>query len=94
VRLAGREDEGERQAARVAAQVELGREAAARPTQRLAVLPPLAPAACWCARTVVPSSICTRCSAAPLSARATKSASNRPRSRQRANRRRTLFHLP
>ena len=51
MRLAGREDEGERQAVGVAAQVQLGREAAARAAQRLAVLPPLAPAACWWART-------------------------------------------
>jgi hypothetical protein len=94
VRLAGREDQGERQAARVAAQVELGREPATGTAQRLVLLPPLAPAACWCARTVVLSSICTRSSAAPLPARAAKSASNTPRSRQRANRRQTLFHLP
>jgi site-specific DNA recombinase len=94
VGLAGREDEGERQAAGIAAQVQLGREPAARAAQRLTVLPPLAPAACWWARMTVPSSICTRSSAAPLSARAAKSASDTPRSRQRAKRRQRLFHFP
>jgi hypothetical protein len=94
VRLPGREDDGERQAARVAAQVELGREAAARAAQGLTVPPPLAPAACWCARIVVPSSICSRSSAAPLPAKAANRASNTPRSRQRAKRRQTVFHLP
>ncbi|HEX6013401.1 MAG TPA: hypothetical protein VFY87_16695, partial [Geminicoccaceae bacterium] len=63
-----------------------------RPSAWLAA--PLAPAACWCARTVALSSICTRSSAAPLSARAAKTASNTPRSRQRAKRRQTVFHLP
>jgi hypothetical protein len=60
VRLAGREDEGERQALGVTAQVEFGREAATAAPQRLPVLPPFAPAACWWARIVVLSSICRR----------------------------------
>src|SRR5688500_8608891 len=94
VRLARREDKGERQAAGVAAQVQLGGEPAARASQGLTVLPPLAPAACWWARTTVLSSICKRSSAAPLPARAAKSASSTPRSRQRANRRQTVFHFP
>src|SRR3954469_11916493 len=80
VRLSGREDDGEWQPIRVAAQVQLGREAAAGAAQRLSVLPPLAPAACWWARTTVASSICSRSSAAPLPARAANTASNRPRS--------------
>ncbi len=46
VRLAGSEDDRERQAAGVAAEMDLGREATAGAAQRLAVLPPLAPAAC------------------------------------------------
>ena len=94
VRLPGREDDGERQPIRVAAQVQLGREATAGAAQRLSVLPPLAPAACWWARTTVASSICSRSSAAPLPARAANTASNRPRSRQRAKRRQTVFHRP
>ena len=78
----------------VAAQVELGREPAPRAAQRLALLPPFAPAACWWARIVVPSSICNRSSAAPLPAKAANRASNTPRSRHRAKRRQTVFHLP
>jgi hypothetical protein len=54
----------------------------------------LAPAACWCARITVLSSICTRSSAKPLSAKAAKTAPNTPRSRQRAKRRQTVFHFP
>jgi hypothetical protein len=42
----------------------------------------------------VPSIICKRSSAAPLPARAASTASNTPKSRQRANRRQTVFHLP
>src|SRR3954453_17719060 len=86
VRLPGREDDGEWQPIRVAAQVQLGREAAAGAAQRLSVLPPLAPAACWWARTTVASSICSRSSAAPLPARAANTASNRPTARPRAKR--------
>jgi hypothetical protein len=78
----------------VAAQVQLGREATAGAAQRLSVLPPLAPAACWWARTTVASSICSRSSAAPLPAKAVNTASNTPRSRQRAKRRQTVFHRP
>jgi hypothetical protein len=94
VRLPGREDDGERQPVRVTAQVQLGREATAGAAQCLSVLPPLAPAACWWARTTVASSICSRSSPAPLPARAANTASNRPRSRQRAKRRQTVFHRP
>ena len=94
MRLPGREDDGERQATGVAAQVELGREAAPRAAQGPAIPPPLAPAACWWVRIEIPSSICTRLPAAPHSARAANTASNTPRSRQRANRRQTVFHLP
>jgi hypothetical protein len=46
VRLPRGEDDRERQAVGVAAQVELGREAAARAAQRLATLAAFAPAAC------------------------------------------------
>jgi three-Cys-motif partner protein len=94
VRLPGREDDGQGQAAGVAAEVQLGREPAARSAQGLTVPPPFAPAACWWARIVVPSSICSRSSAAPLPARAWNTASNTPRSRQRAKRRQTVFRLP
>ena len=43
---------------------------------------------------MVPSSIRSRSSAAPLPARAANTASNTPRSRQRAKRRQTVFHFP
>src|SRR3954451_3414543 len=94
VRLPGREDDRLRQAVRVAAQVQFGREAPARAAQRLAVLPPFAPSARWWARMTVASTICSRSSAAPLPASAANTASNTPRSRQRAKRRQTVFHLP
>ena len=59
-RLAFREVKGERQAIEINLEVDLGREAPARAAQRLAVLPPLAPAAETCARTTVEPNICTR----------------------------------
>jgi hypothetical protein len=58
--LAFREVKGERQAIEINLEVDLRREAPARAAQRLAVLPPLAPAAETCARTTVESNICTR----------------------------------
>lgn len=53
--------EGDGMAVEVGLQVDLGGEAAARAAERLAVLPPLAPAAETWARTMVESNICTRC---------------------------------
>ncbi len=53
--------EGYGMAVEVGLQVDLGGEAAARAAERLAVLPPLAPAAETWARTMVESNICTRC---------------------------------
>jgi hypothetical protein len=58
--LAAGQIEGDRMAVEVGLQVDLGREAAARAAERLAALPPFAPAAETCARTTVLSSICTR----------------------------------
>ena len=58
--LSAGEAEVEWQALEVADQVDLGREPASGAAERLAVLPPLAPAAETCARTTVPSNICTR----------------------------------
>ena len=68
--LAAREVDGKRLAVVVALEVDLGREAAARAAERLVVLPPLAPAAETCARTVVLSNICTRCAVGLSSASA------------------------
>lgn len=53
--------EGDGMAVEVGLQVDLGGEAATGTAKRLAVLPPLAPAAETWARTMVESNICTRC---------------------------------
>ena len=54
VRLAAGDIEGQRVAFGVRAEVDLGREAAARAPERFVVLiPPFTPAACWCARCTV-----------------------------------------
>jgi hypothetical protein len=55
--LAAREVEVERMAVEIGLEVDLRREPAARAAERLAPLPPLAPAAETCARTTVESSI-------------------------------------
>jgi hypothetical protein len=49
--------EGERSPIQVNLEVDLGRETAAGAAQRLTILPPFAPAAETCARTMVESSI-------------------------------------
>jgi hypothetical protein len=56
--LARCQEDGDRLAPSFGAQVELRAEAALAASERLLLLPPLArraPAACWCARTTVPS---------------------------------------
>jgi hypothetical protein len=58
--LTTRQAEGERSALEVALEMNLGREAPTRPTERLLGLPPFAPAAETWARTIVESNICTR----------------------------------
>ena len=55
--LAPGQVEGQGQAIKVGLEVDLGREPAARATECLAMLPPLAPAAETCARTTVLSNI-------------------------------------
>jgi hypothetical protein len=93
-RLTRGQVEGERQAIEVDLEVDLGREAAARAAERLARLPPLAPAAETWARTAVESNICTKC-AVPLSpASASKKASNTPARLRRQKRFQTLFQGP
>ena len=59
-RLALCQVEGERQSVMIDLEVNLGRESASGATKRLSVLPPFAPAAETCARTVVESNIWTR----------------------------------
>jgi hypothetical protein len=55
--LASGQVEGDRLAVEVALEVGLGREAATGAAERLTVLPPFAPAAETCARTIVESNI-------------------------------------
>ena len=60
VRLAAGDIEGQRVAFGVRAEVDFGREAAARAPERFLILiPPFTPAACWCARTIVESMACS-----------------------------------
>jgi hypothetical protein len=92
--LALREMKGERMAVEVHLEVDLGREAATRATQSLRVLPPLAPAAETCARTIVESNIWTRCAVRLRLASASKKASNTPARLSRQKRFQTEFHLP
>jgi len=92
--LAAGEVEVERLAVEVALQVDLRGEAAARAAERLAPLPPLAPAAETCARTAELSNICTRCAVRLSPASAWKKASKTPVRLSRQNRFQTLFHLP
>ena len=74
--------------------MDLGREAAARAAERLILLPPLAPAAETCARTIVESNICTRWAVRLIAASASKKASNTPARLRRQNRFHTLFQGP
>src|SRR3712207_5565479 len=54
-RLTGREDDAHRATEAAHGQVDLGGQAAAGAADGLGLSPPLAPAACWCARTMVRS---------------------------------------
>src|SRR6202162_4489823 len=63
--LAAGQMESQRQAVEIGFQVYFGGKSAARASEGLALLPPFAPAAETCARTIVESTIWTRC-AVPL----------------------------
>src|SRR3954452_15410245 len=93
-RLPGGQVEGDRQAAEVGLEVDLGREAAARAAKSLAVLPPFEPAADTCARAVVESSICTRWAVVLVAASASNMASNTPDRLSRQKRFQTAFQSP
>jgi hypothetical protein len=93
-RLTAREVEGQRQAIEVDLEVNFGREAAARAPERLAVLPPFAPAAETCARTTVESNIGTRWAVRLKAASASKKASNTPARLRRQKRFQMLFQGP
>lgn len=70
--------EGGQVSAMVGFGVDFRREPAARAAERLAFLPPFAPAAETCARTMVESNIWVRCAEELIDARASKKASNTP----------------
>src|SRR6516162_1051033 len=78
----------------VAAEVDLGGEAAARAAERLVLNPPFSPAAQRCARTVVLSIICNASASPPLSANASNTRSHTPERHQRRNCLCTEFQFP
>ena len=92
VHLASREDYAQRIAERIDGDVDLGAEATARAAEGVIASPPFAPAACWCARTMVASIITCRKSGS--SAKALKRLSQTPFLAQRRKRTYTLFQLP
>jgi len=92
--LAAGQVEVERQAVEIELQMDFGGKSAARAAERLALLPPFAPAAETCARTIVESTICTRCAVPLMPAKIASIASNTPRRLSRQNRFQTLFQGP
>ena len=95
VHLAAGDIESQRVAFGVRAEVDFGREAAARAAERLLILiPPFTPAACWCARTIVESMACSVSAAGPRLASVSKAASQTPSLLQRVKRMKTEFQFP
>jgi hypothetical protein len=93
--LAPSELEGQRIALGIGAQLDFGREAAARAPECFAILiPPFAPTACWCARTIVESMACSSSAGGPRLARVSNTASHTPSLLQRVKRTNTEFQLP
>src|ERR1700741_330108 len=93
--LAPSELEGHRITLGIGAQVDFGREATARaPECFLFLIPPFAPAACWCARTIVESMACSSSAGGPRLARVSNAASHTPSLVQRVKRTNTEFQLP
>ncbi len=92
--LAAGQIESDDVARRVRLGVDFRGEAAARPSERLRVLPPLAPAADTCARTIVKSNIWIRCADELMEASVSKKASNTPALLKRSKRFQTLFQRP
>ena len=74
--------------------VDFCREPAARAAERLALLPPFAPAAETWARTIVESNIWIKCADELMEARVSKKASNTPALLRRSNLFHTLFQWP
>ena len=92
--LAAGQIESDDVARRVRLGVDFRGEAAARTSERLRVLPPLAPAADTCARTIVESNIWIRCADELMEASVSKKASNTPALLKRSKRFQTLFQCP
>ena len=93
--LAAGDIERQRVAFGVCAEVDFGREAAARAAERFLILiPPFTPAACWCARTIVESIACSSSAGGPRLARVSNAASHTPSLLQRVKRTKTEFQLP
>src|SRR5215475_13737123 len=98
VALPRREHQRHRLATPLDPQVDLRRETALAPTERLRLGPPFAPAACWWARTIVLSTKCTSQSSWPAASAArwtaAKIASQIPASRHQRKRVCTLDQGP
>src|SRR5690349_21921713 len=90
--LPSSQNEANRVAERVDTRADLGAQAAARTPDRLIFAPPFAPAACWCARTMVESMI--RYSKSGCSINALKTRCQTPFLAHRRKRWNTLFQLP
>ena len=95
VHLVAGDIESQRVAFGVRAEVDFGREAAARAAERFLILiPPFTPAACWCARTIVEFMACSVSAAGPRLASVSKAASQTPSLLQRVKRMKTEFQFP
>src|SRR5215217_1042085 len=99
VGLSGCEHHGQRLAAALGAEMDLGGQPALPPAERLLRrVPPFAPAACWCARITVPSTKCSSQSSAPAASAcrwtAANSRSHTPAWVQRRKRVYTVCHGP
>jgi hypothetical protein len=92
--LAAGQIEGKKGAFEIGLQVDFGRKPAARAAERLAFLPPFAPAAETWARTTVESNICTKWADDERLARCSKNISKTPLLLKRSNRFHMLSHLP
>ena len=92
VTLPGQQDEAGEIAEGVDQSDDLGRQAAARSTDRLILSPPLAPVPCWWTRTIVPSTIAYSKSGSPD--KLSKTLSKTPFTAQRRKRLNTEFQFP
>ena len=93
-RFAAGQVEGDQVSATIGFPVDFGREPAARAAKGLACLPPFAPAADTCARTIVESNIWIRCADGLIEASVSKKASKTPALLNRSNRFQTVFQWP